>query len=66
MKIKFKLFLTIIAIGALSPAVTIAHPGHGNAESNIFHYVVDHASGHYVWMLLIALFLVLLGFGAKR
>ncbi|MEM7401385.1 MAG: hypothetical protein AAF304_05485 [Pseudomonadota bacterium] len=66
MKIKAKLLLTITTIGILSPAVILAHPGHVSAESNIFHYIVDHASSHYVWVLSLVLLLVLIGFSTKR
>lgn len=66
MKIKPKLILTLIAIGGFLPGIVFAHSGHGRAETNIFHYLVDHAGNYFIWLSLLVFVLVLLRIGAKN
>ncbi len=62
---KSKLILIVFTIGAFFPSVILGHPGHGNAESNYFHYMIDYAADHYVWLLLLVFFLIILRVSAR-
>ncbi len=53
-------------LGITHMSVLHAHPGHGNADTSYFHYLLHHVGSPYTLILLVAFILLLLRVGIKR